>query len=541
MSRRILLYILFTFSLFQLFSFSSAFAQQMRPSPALAPMRADAHGIITEQPEGELRHYNRSGGATYAPIYFIAEQQDGISAEVVFSPDGTKAYFKNIISHAATGSWVEGTVSGNTISIALGQTVYWFDNGNYGMQLARVKVNGTITDYTVTTQGKITFTIDGDDLILNNTSGDPDNNIFDGIGLVYTTPYAGEWSYYLDYGTVLTFKDVSVVTPPDDLQPVTYSMEYENSGHLVGVGFDGDDVYVQGVSQSYIPRAWMKGRIDGDRLTFPLQFGGSLSTYLLYFCGADEEYKLTDTGYYDWVYNWTDGSTTFDYDAATQSFKTNQALLVNNSDEAIDRAEKFHAPLFRPFVEQPATPADPSISGFIDMYFESTGFNIVMLNVPLKDTEGRFLDPSKVSYQLYFDDDEPFTLYPDEYRYLTEPVDEIPYLFTTAAMSEAFSRSNIYEKAYAIYLYETGFDRFGVQTIYRGGGEERRSNISYHYFTGDGIASPKSSPEGKDFNSPLLRKGEAYDLSGRKLPNNQKHKGLVITRTADGRVIKQVK
>ena len=44
-------------------------------------MKANAHGIITEQPEGELRHYNRSGGATYAPIYFIAEQQDGISAE----------------------------------------------------------------------------------------------------------------------------------------------------------------------------------------------------------------------------------------------------------------------------------------------------------------------------------------------------------------------------------------------------------------------------------------------------------------------------
>lgn len=526
MSRRILL---FAFSLFHLFTFSCAYAQH----PALAPMKANAHGIITEQPEGELRHYVRSGGATYAPIYFIAEQQDGISAEVVFSPDGTKAYFKNIISHAATGSWVEGTVSGNTITIPLGQTVYWFDSGNYGMQLARVKVNGTITDYTVSTQGKITFTIDGDNLILNNTSGDPDNNTFNGIGLVYTTPYAGEWSYYLDYGTVLTFKDVSAVIPPDNLQPVTYSMEYENSGHLVGVGFDGDDVYVQGVSQSYIPQAWMKGRIEGDRITFPLQYGGSLSTYLLYFCGADEEYKLTDTGYNDWVYTWTDGSTTFDYDATTKSFQTKQALLVNNSDEAIDRSEKFHAPLFRPFVEQPATPADPSISGFIDMYFEMTGFNIVMLNVPLKDTEGRFLDPTKVSYQLYFDDDEPYTLYPDEYKYLTEPIDEVPYLFSSQTY-EAFNRSYIYEKAYAIYIYQTGFDRLGVQTIYRGGGEEHRSNIGYYYFNGTGIKEMKNEEL-------RMKDEEVYDLSGRKLSNSKTHKGLVITRTADGRVIKQVR
>ena len=291
MLRRIFLYIL------SLPFVASAFAQQ----PAFAPMKADSHGIITEQPEGELRHYVRSGGATYAPIYFIAEQQDGISAEVVFSPDGTKAYFKNIISHAATGTWVEGTVSGNTITIPLGQNVYWFDSGNYGMQLARVKVNGTITDYTVSTRGNVTFTINGNDLILNDTSGNPDSNIFNGLGLVYTTPYAGEWSYYLDYGTVLTFKDVSAVTPPENLNPVTYSMEYENSGHLVNVGFDNDDVYIQGVSQNYIPNAWMKGKLEGDRLVFPLQYGGSISTYLLYFCGADEEYKLTDTGYFDWV------------------------------------------------------------------------------------------------------------------------------------------------------------------------------------------------------------------------------------------------
>jgi hypothetical protein len=265
----------------------------------------------------------------------------------------------------------------------------------------------------------------------------------------------------------------------------------------------------------------MTGKIEGDRLTFPLQYGGSLSTYLLYFCGADEEYKLTDAGYYDWEYNWTDGSATFDYDAETQSFQSNQVLLVNNSDETIDRAEKFHSPLFRPFVEQPATPADPSISGFIDMYFEMTGFNIVMLNVPLKDTEGRFLDPAKVSYQLYFDDDEPFTLYPDEYRYLSEPIDEVPYLFTTTAQSEAFSRSNIYEKAYAIYLYETGFDRFGVQTIYRGGGEEHRSNICYHYFNGDGIREMKNEEL-------KMKNEEVYDLSGRKMENRKLPKGIYI-------------
>ena len=62
-----------------------------RTFPRLAPAKAANHGIISEEPEGDHRMYIRSGGATYATMYFRADPQDGILGEVVFSPDGKKA------------------------------------------------------------------------------------------------------------------------------------------------------------------------------------------------------------------------------------------------------------------------------------------------------------------------------------------------------------------------------------------------------------------------------------------------------------------
>ena len=98
----------YVLAIIALFCAVTASAQQLKPAkplPQLAPMSkvtADKHGIIYDQPEGDYRIYVRSGRATYAPIYFVNEKQDGIVAEVVFSDDGKKEWIKNIMSHATT-------------------------------------------------------------------------------------------------------------------------------------------------------------------------------------------------------------------------------------------------------------------------------------------------------------------------------------------------------------------------------------------------------------------------------------------------------
>ena len=207
-----------------------------------------------------------------------------------------------------------------------------------------------------------------------------------GLGLTYTGSYSGEWSYYLDYETVLTHKDVTIVDVPADLETQTYSMEYEQSGHLVQVGFRDNDVYVQGISENNVPKAWWKGTIGEDgKLVFPLQFAQVYSTYLLYFCGADFEGETTEAGGTTWKYHWTDGSATFDLDPGARTFSTGQAVCVNNADDHVERGETFRAPFFRPYTEKAATPADPSVEAYID-YFDLANISIMMPKVPLLDT-----------------------------------------------------------------------------------------------------------------------------------------------------------
>lgn len=161
--------------------------------------------IIREQPEGELRIYSREGRGTFADEFFRDESQEGLTSEVVFSQDGKKVYFKNIISHAKTNTWVEGDINGNTITIPLGQMVYWFDKYNYGLRLARVKVNGSLSSYTVDSSGSISFSIEENRLVLKSTYGNSSSMYYDGLALVYTDNYEGEWSYYLDYETIFTY------------------------------------------------------------------------------------------------------------------------------------------------------------------------------------------------------------------------------------------------------------------------------------------------------------------------------------------------
>lgn len=79
--------------------------------------------------------------------------------------------------------------------------------------------------------------------------------------------------------------------------------------------------------------------------------------------------------------------------------------------------------------------------------------------------------------------------------------------------------------------FETGFRRIGVQTIYRGGGEEHRSNIGWHYFGGDAVHSiAADDPSGEM---------QHFDLSGRRVSDS--HRSLTITRLPDGRAVKQLR
>ena len=112
--------------------------QAIRPmnKPSKAPLRVD---IITEQPEGTVVNYTRGGGYMTVSLYgFVADYQSG-RVKVVYADDGKTVYIKDPLCYVeGVGAWVQGELSddGLTITVPLGQYVYYDFDYNYGLILA---------------------------------------------------------------------------------------------------------------------------------------------------------------------------------------------------------------------------------------------------------------------------------------------------------------------------------------------------------------------------------------------------------------------
>lgn len=116
-------------------------------------------------------------------------------------------------------------------------------------------------------------------------------------------------------------RKVGSTTPtvvPDGLETKSYSMmgfsyySYGEVKHDVEVGFDGNDVYVKGL-YTQAPDAWVKGVIEGDKVTFAKdQYVGNIEAFDAYdgsslgFMDCWLEYSADFEGYTDFV---------MDYDA----------------------------------------------------------------------------------------------------------------------------------------------------------------------------------------------------------------------------------
>ena len=443
--------------------------QQSRKAPA----RVD---IISEQPEGELKIYQRSGGAIYNMWgYIFSTYQDGGAMQMVFADDGKTVYLKDPISQAAANTWVRAELSddGKTLTMPLNQFITYFDEVEYGLMTAWVDVTVDEDGYIVATPNldihEVTFTIGDDGTIsLNGSSGDVEAFEGSGIGLIYDDDLT--WAGYVDWESVYTPFDGTPVELPEGIVMEDYSMSYVDSygnanGKMVKVGIMDNDVYVQGFS-SLVPEGVMKGSLNGDKVIFESdQYLGVGSSLFLNMMGLDAEYTILD-------------NLEFDYEAETRTMTASNILAVV---AGMNIQEEYDQPVIAPYVDHAATPANPEVIDFVDEG-ELGGYNYGSFNVPTVDTEGNFIDPNDLYYRIYIDDDELFTFGPDEYPYVEEFMTDVPYYFTEGYDFGVGGAT--------VYFYETGFQRVGIQSVFRGGGEEHVSDIVYMELT-DG-----SAPEG---------------------------------------------
>ena len=254
-----------------------------------------------------------------------------------------------------------------------------------------------------------------------------------------------------------------VVVVPEGLVVEEYSSAYtdyegeEKTGSM-NVGFDGTDVYIQGMC-SYLSNAWVKGSLEGNTITF-----------------AGKQFFGTFANKYDMFLQNSDVVFIYDAEAGTL---TSEDIIYTYSGNLY--ADYYVNLILTKVNEMAVTPATPSISGIQ----ETSYGDIVVFEVPTVDVDGNGLATSKLSYQFFVDDENtPLVFTTEDFTRLTEDMTVIPYGFTE---SYDFYPTYIY-----LNMPHDTWTRIGIQSIYTGGGEENKSEIFWFEMP----AGPVEAPDG---------------------------------------------
>ena len=401
-----------------------------------APKAVAENELVTPPASATVETWHTTDGVLYV---------NTASGPVEFRPDikvaidGSDIYLQGLAYWFPEG-WVKGTISETTATFASGQFV---GEDEYGPEWI-CGTNDTETfadivfDYNAT-EGVLKAVTQ---FILENSK---ENEI---------SPYC--------YWVLPVFgKEGSSgpqpVVAPEALETDEWAISAMNnfgepvSGY-VNIGFDGNDCYMQGFCH-YLPETWLKGTLEGDKITFP---GGQ------YFGPYDAD------SYTHYEFYLRPDDVVFTYDAEAGKMTAEGEIYVR---EAIRnyKGDVYNDPVITKVIEKAATPATPNIS----QIYDATSGPVVMFTVPTVDTEGNAVASSKLFFQFFKDVEQEIsdvTFDPADYSGLTEAMTIFPYGFT---VGEEITYNYMYLKQ-ADY---NSWNKIGIQTIYNGGGEENKSEI----------------------------------------------------------------
>ena len=331
-------------------------------------------------------------------------------------------------------------VETSTLTIATGQTLMETDYGPIIME-------------NVSDEGDITGTIYDGGIVLNQIWTD----VIGGDG-----DYAGYmWSGYYYYTMLLPpngtmswsnagkFGDgtADVLIWQDEESHSTTVYNFVGMGVVLSIDMKEDNVFSIS-SQLAFEGSSTTGNYSFCGLTDDLEYFQSTVT------GTGTENKLTLDGYWTFI-----SENNYWYNL----FSATTITLTDGSE--------FVYPVIE---DVAATPANPEIVG-VGNYDASKEYGYIAFTVPTKDVDGNDIKESELYYTLYSDingEISPITFSPDLYVKLEEDLTEIPYTFTD---SYDFADYGTYKVVYLNYNFNTMYDRIGVKSIYKGGGEVNES------------------------------------------------------------------
>lgn len=248
-----------------------------------------------------------------------------------------------------------------------------------------------------------------------------------------------------------------------------YSVNRMVKGAIVG-----NDVYMAPFSS--FEDSFIHGTIEGNKVSFPTdQYLGYSEFWERHIYARAATYEEEwDDAMEDWYNIYTKTATIdFDYDAEKQVLTTEYgtALIENGGREDIAIASVLITPSLTHFVEKAATPADPQlpIYGFapFDPEYGNSYFVVI---IPEEDTEGNFINPGQLYYNMFIDG-EKFVFTPDDYD-IYENMTEIPATYDNG--EDIFTGDGGQK---VVYFYFEGIETVGVQSYYTAGGETHYSHL----------------------------------------------------------------
>ena len=554
---------LFAFAL--LFSAASALAQpafsgkSRQSAKATLPQR-----IITKQPQGTLYDHLLASCVGYENYYLTYYSISSIVtcriASIVEADNGT-VYIQNLLPTFPVNTWVKAERGQGDTLIVKQQEVYDYRNEKYSV--CRMKYTGDET-HTFPTYEKDAenpdFTLIWKDGVLRTTS-DLDDMYDRTIGIINSK---GVWYKYVASKIVLEPQTAAPTLLPEGAQVEQFIVRYTMKQRIIveesladtqeydtlQVAFNGSDVYVKPYGRPNLP-GWIKGTIAGDQVVFdsPQYLGADdeiISHY--YFVGGKERHFSDDiyAEYYNGYFRDfdTESQVVAQFDPETRSMTFDQTFMLYNGstsvsdqygeqfDYAVSEAHSyikdFYSPKFFKYVEKPDTPRRPDFISYDD-YMERDGYeNIRLCFYIYPETKaGDYLDINNLYYVIYVDDDDaPFDFDSSDYRLIDGDFTYVPF-----TLSDNYDILN-YGVRHIHYVYFSGFDRIGVQSIFAAeDGQEYPSEICwYDVETGESYSAVKNievAANGRE---------EAFDLAGRRVSTSAK--GLIIKRqrTADGQL-----
>ena len=491
---------------------------------------------VTEQPEGELKTYVRSGENMTAVMGGIVDgSQAGRAMNIVFAPDGKTVWFDKIISATtATFGWIKGEIEGDKIVIEPGQYAWYYDYGTYytAYSVERIVPNpdGDATNYDtyLTAEGRIEFAM-GEDGSLTLLPGE------DGvaaIGLIRRTTdsflveygYDGKWLGYGDQNTVYTpFEANFNEGPAEGTELQDFAMTYdlyvnsaERSGHLTKGAIVGDKIYIQGASQ-LMKDAWLVGTIEGNKVTVDKQLAGLLDGYYTYFVGGEVISQYNEETQQDEYYYVPIEQLTFDYNAETMTLTSDNCLLVANDQNML--AEGYMKVAFNPYEDIAVQPATPIVGEDYLAYNAESGSCFVTVYVPCEDVDGNYIDASKLTYSVYVDG-ELFTFDPSFYFYFYEPTTVVEYGFIDGYRFQDLGGGRV-----AIEINKEPQHTIGVKSFYAGGDTVTESEMGLFLIGQSGVS---------DIQAKAVAGVRYYNLSGQSSDKPFDGINIVVTTHTDG-------